>query len=73
MGEIAGRLGEVSGSRVESQVAILWDYDAQWATQGPALPSAQVQYPDLAIEIHRALRERHVPADVCLLYTSRCV
>ena len=64
LGEIAGRLGEVSGSRVESQVAILWDYDAQWATQGPALPSAQVQYPDLAIEIHRALRERHVSADV---------
>jgi beta-galactosidase len=64
LGAVAGRLGEVRGSQVEADVAILWDYDAQWATQGPAMPSSLVDYPDLAIALHRALREAHVAADV---------
>lgn len=64
LGRIADRVGEVAGSRVQARVALLFDYNAQWATQGPALPSDQVGYADAAIAIHRALREQQVTADV---------
>jgi len=64
LGAVAARLGEVVGSRVEADVAFLWDFEAQWATQGPALPSAEVEYADLAIALHRELRERQIAVDV---------
>lgn len=64
LGEVSQRLDELAGSRVEAEVAILWDYQAYWATTGPALPSTLVGYPDLAIDLHRSLREQHVTADV---------
>ena len=64
LGEILSRAGELVGSRVESRVALLWDYQAQWAASGPAMPSEAVDYPATSIAVHRALRRRHVSADV---------
>ena len=46
LGALAGRLGALKGSRVEADVAILWDYQAQWAAHGPAMPSSELSYPD---------------------------
>ena len=31
LGEVCGRLGEVLGTRVQAEVALLWDYQAGWA------------------------------------------
>src|SRR6478672_7319815 len=42
LGRIAGRLGELVGSRVESRVAILHDYQAIWAAEGPCVPSSEL-------------------------------
>jgi beta-galactosidase len=64
LGALAGRLGEVKGSRVEADVAILWDYQAQWAAHGPAMPSSELRYPTTAHAIHRVLRDQGVTADV---------
>jgi beta-galactosidase len=64
LGEIAQRLGEVRGSRVESQVALLWDYQAVWAVGGPAMPSARLDGSLVAETVHRLLRARGVTADV---------
>jgi beta-galactosidase len=64
LGEIAQRLGEVRGSRVESQVALLWDYQAAWAVDGPAMPSARLDYAFVAETVHRLLRARGVTVDV---------
>ncbi|KRE60669.1 beta-galactosidase [Nostocoides sp. Soil756] len=64
LGAVAGRLGEVVGSTVEAEVAILWDYQALWALSGPCLPSARVDYPDAAHTVHRLLRERGITCDV---------
>ncbi|MEO5981787.1 MAG: beta-galactosidase [Pedococcus sp.] len=64
LGLVAERLGEVLGSRVEAQVAILWDYQAQWAAQGPAMPSSALKYPTTAHAVHRVLRERGITTDV---------
>jgi beta-galactosidase len=64
LGALAGRLGEVKGSRVESEIAILWDYQAQWAAHGPAMPSSELRYPTTAHAIHRVLRDQGFTADV---------
>jgi beta-galactosidase len=64
LGEIAQRLGEVRESGVESQVALLWDYQAVWAVGGPAMPSARLDGSLVAETVHRLLRARGVPADV---------
>jgi beta-galactosidase len=64
LGEVAARLGEVLGSRVVAEVAILFDHQAQWAVAGPGLPSAELDYPHAAHTVHRLLRERAVTCDV---------
>jgi beta-galactosidase len=64
LGRVAERLGEVLGSRVEADVAILWDYQAQWAAHGPAMPSSELTYPTTAHAVHRVLRDRGITADV---------
>ena len=64
LGAIAGRLGELLGSRVESRVALLWDYQAGWAASGPALPSELLEYSLTARTVHGLLRRRGVTADL---------
>jgi len=64
LGEVAARLGELCGSRVEASVALLWDYEAQWAATGPAMPSQRLDYPLVAHTVHRLLRDRGVTLDV---------
>ncbi|MEO6412535.1 MAG: beta-galactosidase [Pedococcus sp.] len=64
LGQVAERLGEVLGSRVEAEVAILWDYQAQWAAHGPAMPSSALKYPTTAHAVHRVLRDQGITADV---------
>ena len=64
LGAIAARLGELRGSRVEAEVAVLWDYQAGWAASGPAMPSAELEYSLVGRTIHRLLRDRGITADV---------
>jgi beta-galactosidase len=64
LGELAHRLGEVRGSRVEASVALLWDYQAAWAVGGPALPSSRLDYSLVAETVHRLLRARGVTVDL---------
>jgi len=64
LGAIAARLGELRGSRVEAEVAVLWDYQAGWAASGPAMPSAELEYSLVGQTIHRLLRDRGITADV---------
>ncbi len=64
LGEVAGRLGELLGSEVEAEVAILWDYQAAWAAAGPGMPSKQLDYALTPHTIHRLLRQRGITCDV---------
>ena len=64
LGAVAGRLGELVGSRVEADVALLWDYEAQWAVAGPCMPSAELDYVTAAHTVHRLLRDRGIVCDV---------
>jgi beta-galactosidase len=52
------------GSRVEAEVALLWDYESEWAVAGPCMPSAELDYVTVAHTVHRLLRERGVTCDV---------
>ena len=51
-------VGRGARSRVEAQVALLWDYQAVWALGGPAMPSARLDGSLVAETIHRLLRTR---------------
>ena len=64
LGDLARRLGEVRGSTVEADVALLWDYQAGWAANGPAMPSSALEYALTGRAVHRVLREQGVTADV---------
>jgi len=64
LGRLAGALGEVVGSRVVADVAVLWDYEASWACQQPAHPSNAIEYADVAADVHAGLRAMAITADV---------
>jgi beta-galactosidase len=44
LGTLLGRLGEVRGTTVQAQVAIVFDYTAQWAVDLTGHPSSLVDY-----------------------------
>jgi beta-galactosidase len=64
LGAVVGRLGEVRGSRVEADVALLWDFNAGWACDQQAHPSSEVAYGDVAHDLHAALRDQGFTVDV---------
>ncbi|TQM09356.1 beta-galactosidase [Pseudonocardia kunmingensis] len=64
LGEALGKLGEVAGSRVEADVALLVDWEAWWACDQTAHPSCQIRYMDAALRWHRAVTELGATADV---------
>jgi beta-galactosidase len=64
LGALLERLGEVGGSVVRSDVAILWGYDAWWGCELDSHPSIDVRYPDRARAFHHALWDLGITADV---------
>jgi len=57
------RLGELAGSTVRAQVAVLWDVEAWWAVAGRGLPSSRLRYLPALRQVHAALRRAGVVAD----------
>ncbi|GAA1941776.1 beta-galactosidase [Kitasatospora viridis] len=55
LGEAVARLGELAGSTVRAEVAVLHDSDAWWAMDVDGLPSAELDYPGALRRAHRAL------------------
>jgi len=64
LGSLLDRLGEVGGSVVRSDVAIVWGYDAWWGCELDSHPSADIRYPDRARAFHHALWDLGITADV---------
>jgi beta-galactosidase len=84
LGAALKKLGPVRGSRVQSRAAIVFDYEAWWASEIDSKPSIDVKYLDLLRAFHRALFLRGISVDlvhpsaslegydlvlVCTLYT----
>jgi beta-galactosidase len=63
LGAALQKLAPVRGSRVESRVAIVFDYEAWWASELDSHPSQDVKYPDLLRGFHRSLFLRGISAD----------
>jgi beta-galactosidase len=64
LGDALRRLGEVAGSRVRADVAVLHDWEAEWACDLGSHPSSQVRYLDAGLRWHRAVTELGATADV---------
>ncbi|MGW8765163.1 beta-galactosidase [Streptomyces sp. NPDC055815] len=62
-GEAVARLGELAGSSVRSEVAVLHDSDAWWALQSDGLPSAELDYHSALRGAHRALWDAGATVD----------
>ena len=64
LGAILGRLGDLVGTRVVAEVAVLYDWQARWACDQPNHPSAEVRYVDQPLAVHGALRALGVTTDL---------
>ncbi|MEU4557182.1 beta-galactosidase [Actinoplanes sp. NPDC023936] len=64
LSEILDRIGEVAGTEVESDVALVFSWESWWSAEGEARPSQAVTYLDQVHRAHRALRELGVTTDV---------
>ncbi|WP_431930759.1 beta-galactosidase [Nonomuraea jabiensis] len=62
-GEAVARLGEIRGSTVTADVAVLHDSDAWWALEVDGLPSKELDYHGSLSRAHRALWEAGVTVD----------
>jgi len=63
VGEDVARLGELAGSTVRAEAAVLHDSDAWWATKVDGLPSADLDYLGALRRAHRALWDAGVTTD----------
>ncbi|WP_066294182.1 beta-galactosidase [Arthrobacter sp. B6] len=64
LGSALQRLAPVRGSRVESKAAIVFDYEAWWASEIDSKPSQDVKYLDVLRAFHRSLFLRGISVDV---------
>jgi beta-galactosidase len=58
------RLGELAGSTVRAEAAVLHDSDAWWALDSDGLPSAELDYPTALRRAHRALWDAGITVDL---------
>ncbi|MDR7159952.1 beta-galactosidase [Arthrobacter sp. BE255] len=64
LGSALKRLAPVRGSRVESRTAIVFDYEAWWASEIDSKPSQDVKYLDMLRAFHRSLFLRGISVDI---------
>ncbi|WP_433304400.1 beta-galactosidase [Actinoplanes sp. CA-030573] len=61
---VLDRIGEVAGTTVEADTAVLFSWESWWAAEGDGRPSEAVHYLDQVHHSYRALRELGITADV---------
>ncbi|MFD7418045.1 beta-galactosidase [Kitasatospora purpeofusca] len=64
LGAALRRIGEVAGSTVTGEVALLWDYENWWALELGGRPSVDLEYAAEAEAWHRAVWRQGVVCDV---------
>ncbi len=65
LGEELKQLGDkILGSRSESEVALLFDWDNWWAVEYSAGPSCELKYRDEVLNYYTALHERNISVDI---------
>ncbi len=64
LGQIIDRLGEVAGTTVQADVALLFGWEAWWASDGENRPTHSIEYLDQVHELHAALTDLGATVDV---------
>ncbi|WBB99215.1 MULTISPECIES: beta-galactosidase [unclassified Solwaraspora] len=64
LSEVLDRVGEVAGTRVHSDVALLFSWESWWSADGTARPSTEIRYLDQVHAAYTGLRELGVTCDV---------
>jgi beta-galactosidase len=64
LGPVLRRLGEVTGSVVTADAAVLVDTDSRWALESRGLPSPHVRHLDIARAAHAALWRLGIGCDI---------
>jgi beta-galactosidase len=64
LGTALAKLGEVAGSRVQADVALLFDYEAWWACDLDSHPSTELRYIDAVQRWHAAVTGLGATVDV---------
>ena len=64
LGGLLGRLGDVRGTAVTARVALVFDFQAQWASGLPGHPSTLVDYDREVQEWYAAFWDAHLTVDV---------
>jgi len=64
LGAVLAAIGEVAGSRVQADVALLWDWNAWWACDLGSHPSGELGYVDAVHRWHKAVTDAGATADV---------
>ena len=64
LGALLDRLGEVAGTRVFADVALLFSWEAWWASDAENRPSSAIDYLDQVWALHRALRQCGAAVDI---------
>jgi len=66
LGDVVGRLGEVRGSRVAADVAILWDFESFWAQDLEWRPSVDVSHAERIRSFYERLWRDGITVDFAL-------
>ncbi len=64
LGAAIDRLGEIAGTTVVADAAIIFSWQAQWAGDGESRPSHEVRYLDQVLAAYTALHELGITVDV---------
>jgi beta-galactosidase len=63
LGAELGKLGKVRGSRVEAEVALVWDWESYWALELEWRPTADLDFRERVEAFYEALWREHVTVD----------
>ncbi|MCH6231523.1 beta-galactosidase [Microbacterium sp. CFH 31415] len=64
LGRIVDRIGEIAGSRVEADVALVFSWESWWATQTESRPSQALGYLDQIHAAYGALHDLGLTVDI---------
>ena len=64
LGRVLAGLGELAGSTVRAEVAVVADWEARWAAELDSHPTSDLRYLDVQQELHRALWRLGATVDV---------
>lgn len=65
LGEELDKIGDITlGSRIESQVAIVFDWENWWAINGSAGPSILINYHEEVYRYYEAFHRQNIPCDI---------